>query len=62
MTDEGRALDLGKLATGANGRVAAMLAELEGHSLDSGERGSPRTLWTQQFVASGKGGKMGVEP
>jgi hypothetical protein len=51
------ALDLIRLGTGTDRRVGAMLAELEGHSLDSGERGSPRTLWTQQFVASGKDGK-----
>jgi hypothetical protein len=57
MAVENQALDLGKLASGTNGRVAAMLAELEGHALDSGERGSPRTPWTQQFVASGKRGK-----
>ena len=62
MAVENQALDLGKLASGTNGRVAAMLAELEGHAFDSGKRGSPRILWTQQFVASGKGGKMGVEP
>ena len=62
MAVENQALDLGKLASGTNGRVAAMLAELEGHALDSGERGSPRTPWTQQFVASGKEGKLGVEP
>ena len=58
MAVENQALDLGKLASGTNGRVATMLAELEGHALDSGERGSPRTLWTQQFVASGKQGKV----
>ena len=61
MAVENQALDLGKLASGTNGRVAAMLAELEGHALDSGERGSPRTPWTQQFVASGKIGKREVE-
>jgi len=62
MKDKRSTLDLNRLGTGTDKRVAAMLAELEGHALDSGERGSPRTLWTQQFVASGKGGKMGVEP
>jgi len=58
MKDKISTLVLNRLGTGTDKRVAAMPAELEGHSLDSGERGSPRTLWTQQFVASGKPGKV----
>jgi hypothetical protein len=54
MTQENQALDLNGLASGADGRVAAMLAELEGNSLSASEAGTGRSMWTRQFAASGK--------
>jgi len=49
-----QAIDLNRLASGADARVAAMLAELEGRFLSSGEGRGGSTLWTHQFEASGK--------
>jgi hypothetical protein len=57
MTQENQALDLNGLASGADGRVAAMLAELEGNSLSASEAATGRSMWTRQFAASGKPGK-----
>lgn len=54
MTDATKTLDLNKLASGADSHVAAMLAELEGHSSSGSEGRSGSTLWTHQFEASGK--------
>jgi len=54
MTQENQAIDLNKLASGADSHVAAMLAELKGHSSSGSEGRSGSTLWTHQFEASGK--------
>lgn len=54
MTQENHAIDLNRLASGADGHVADMLAELEGHSSSGSEGRSGSTLWTHQFEASGK--------
>ena len=54
MAVENQALDLGKLASGTNGRVAAMLAELEGHAFDSLDLRASHLGWTQTFAPSGK--------
>jgi hypothetical protein len=54
MTQKNQALDLNRLASGADARVAAMLAELEGRSSSGGDGSSVRTMWNQQFEASGK--------
>lgn len=54
MSDERQRVELNKLASGADSRVAGMVAELEGRTLSTGEGGPGPILWTQQFVASGK--------
>jgi len=54
MTQDNQALDLNKLASGSDSRVADMLAELEGHSSSGSEGRLGSTLWTHQFEASGK--------
>ena len=48
------ALDLNRLGTGTDKRVGAMLAELEGHALDSLDLRASHLGWTQTFAPSGK--------
>ena len=48
------ALDLNRLGTGTDKRVATMLAELEGLSLDSLDLRASHLGWTQTFAPSGK--------
>ena len=54
MKDKKSTLDLNRLGTGTDKRVAAMLAELEGHALDSLDLRASHLGWTQTFAPSGK--------
>ena len=54
MKDKRSTLDLNRLGTGTDKRVATMLAELEGLSLDSLDLRASHLGWTQTFAPSGK--------
>lgn len=61
MTHDDMVLDLNKLASGPDSRVADMVAEFEGRCRSASETIITRTLWTEQFAASGKTSARGEQ-